>query len=71
MNRREFNVLQTMFMKKKFWENFKNELKSSKVITNDEYYRIENIDKLQQILKKKKHQATHLLTRKKLTKKFD
>ena len=55
MNRRKFNVLQTIFMKKKFRENAKNKSKFSKVITNDEYYRVKNIDKVRQILKKKKN----------------
>ena len=50
MNRRKLNVLQTIFMKKKFQKNFESESKSLKVITNDEYYRIKNIDELQQIL---------------------
>ena len=53
MNRRKFNVLQTILVKKKFQENVENELKSSRIITNDEYYRIKNIDELQQILKEK------------------
>ena len=37
-------------MKKKFRKNNENELKSSKIITNDEYYQIKNIDELQQDL---------------------
>ena len=53
MNRRKLNVLQTILVKEKFRKNVENESKSSKVITNNEYYRIKNIDKLKQILKKK------------------
>ena len=53
MNRRKLNILQTIFVKKKFRENAKNESKFPKVITNDEYYRVKNIDELKQILKKK------------------
>ena len=55
MNRRKLNVLQIIFVKKEFWKNVENESKSSKIITNDEYYRIKNIDELKQILKKKKN----------------
>ena len=46
MNRRELNVLQIKFVKKEFRKNVENESKFSKVITNDEYYRIKNIDEL-------------------------
>ena len=46
MNRRELNVLQTKFMKEEFRKNVENESKSPKVITNDEYYRVKNIDEL-------------------------
>ena len=46
MNRRKFNVLQIILVKKKFRENVKGELKSSKIIINDEYYRVKNIDEL-------------------------
>ena len=53
MNRRELNVLQMIFVKKKFQKNTKSESKFSKVITNDKYYRMKNIDELRQILKKK------------------
>ena len=53
MNRRKLNVLQTKFMKKKFRENVEDELKFLKVITNDEYYRVKNVDELQQVLKKR------------------
>ena len=46
MNRRKFNVLQTIFVKKKFRKNIENELKFSQVITNNEYYRVKNINGL-------------------------
>ena len=46
MNRWKFNVLQTKFVKKKFQKNVENELKFSKIITNDEYYRVKNINEL-------------------------
>ena len=46
MNQRKLNVLQIIFVKKKFQKNFENELKFFEVITNDKYYRIKNIDKL-------------------------
>ena len=38
MNRRKFNVLQIIFVKKKFRKNVKKKLKFLKIITNDEYY---------------------------------
>ena len=50
MNRRELNVLQIILVKKEQSKKFENESKISKIITNDKYYRIKNIDKLQQIL---------------------
>ena len=53
MNRRKLNVLQTIFVKKEFRKNIENESKFSKIITNDEYYRVKNIDELRQTLKKK------------------
>ena len=53
MNRWKFNVLQTIFVKKKFQKNVEKKLKFSKIIINDEYYRVKNIDELKQILKKK------------------
>ena len=49
MSRRKLNVLQTKLVKKKFWKNVENELKFSKVITNDEYYQIKSTDELKQI----------------------
>ena len=45
MNRQELNILQIIFVKKKFQKNVESELNSLKIITNDEYYRIKNIDK--------------------------
>ena len=51
MNRRELNVLQTILVKRKQLKKFESESKFSKIITNDEYYRIKNIDELQQMLK--------------------
>ena len=50
MNQRKLNVLQAILVKKKFRKNDENESNSSKIIINDEYYRIENIDKLQAAL---------------------
>ena len=46
MNRRKLNVLQTKFVKKEFQKNVENESKFLKVITNNEYYRIKNVDEL-------------------------
>ena len=46
MNQRKFNVLQTIFMKKKYQKKLKNESKFLKVTTNDEYYQIKNINEL-------------------------
>ena len=51
MNRRKLNVLRKILVKKKFQKNFESESNSSKIITNDEYYRIKNIDESQQNLK--------------------
>ena len=70
MNRRKLNVLQTIFVKKKFRKNVKKKSKFLKVITNDEYYRIKNIDELRQILKRKTLNNAFINT-KKLTKKFN
>lgn len=50
MNRRKLNVLQKMVMRERQSKEFESESKFSRVITNDEYYRIKNIDELQQIL---------------------
>ena len=50
MNRRELNVLQVLLVKKNYRENVKNESNSLKNIINKEYYRVENIDELQQVL---------------------
>ena len=50
MNRRELNVLQSILVKGEKSKKFKSQSKSSRIITNDEYYRIKNIDELQQIL---------------------
>ena len=36
--------------KKKFQKNFENKLNFFEIITNEKYYRIENIDELQQVL---------------------
>ena len=47
MNRRKLNVLQIILVKKKQLKKSKNESKFLKVITNDKYYRVKNIDKLQ------------------------
>ena len=38
INRRKLNVLQIIFMKKKFQKNVKSESKFSKIIANDKYY---------------------------------
>ena len=53
VNRRKLNVLQIKLVKEKFRENVENESKFPKVITNNEYYRIKNIDELKQVLKRK------------------
>ena len=56
MNQRKFNVLQTIFVKKKFLKKVKNESNFLKIITNDEYYRIDNMDKNKfDEVKSKKH----------------
>ena len=46
MNQRKFNVLQILFVKKNHRKNIKNELNFLKNITNEKYYRIENINEL-------------------------
>ena len=46
MNRRELNILQIILIKKSHQENFENKLYISRIITNNEYYRIKNIDEL-------------------------
>ena len=50
MNRRKLNVLQIILVKRRQSKKFKSESKFSKIITNDEYYRIKSIDELQQVL---------------------
>ena len=47
VNRRELNVLQTKLVKKKFQKNVENKSKFLKVIINNEYYRVKNVDELQ------------------------
>ena len=53
MNRRELNVLQMILVEEEFQKDTKSESKFPKVIIDDEYYRIKNIDELKQILEEK------------------
>ena len=52
MNRREFNILQSILVKENYQKNIENQLNFLKNIINEKYYQVENIDKLQQILNK-------------------
>ena len=50
-NRRQINVLIKVSDKTEVQEK-ESEINTSEVSTDDEYYRIENVDKLQKVLKK-------------------